>query len=95
MVKIHYREQDLQIRVVKWFRVTYPAFAKLMFHPKNEEASGRVRGAIAKAEGVTAGVADLMFLIPTQDYIGLAIELKSKNGTMRKQEKQKRLLIMT
>lgn len=86
-MKPHYREQDLQIRCVKWFRITYPAFARLMFHPKNEEAGGRTRASIAKAEGVQAGVADLMFMIPTQDYFALAIEMKDKNGRMGPQQK--------
>lgn len=83
-----YREQDLQIRCVKWFRITYPAFAFLMFHPKNEEAGGRLRATIAKAEGVQAGVADLMLLVPTQDYAYLAIEMKDKKtGRVGKNQK--------
>lgn len=87
-MKPHYREQDLQIRCVRYFRVTYPEFAYLMFHPKNEEAGGRERAVRAKKEGVQAGVADLMFMIPTQDYIGLAIEMKDKkSGRMRPQQK--------
>lgn len=83
-----YREQDLQIRCVKWFRITYPAFAHLMFHPKNEEAGGRVRAAIAKAEGVQAGVADLMLMVPTQEHSYLAIEMKDKKtGRVGKNQK--------
>lgn len=61
---MRHKEQDLQIRCVHWFRITYPAFACLMFHPKNEEAGGRARAAIAKAEGVQAGVADLILQVP-------------------------------
>ena len=88
MARIHYREQDLQIRCVKWFRITYPAFASLMFHPKNEEAGGRTRAAIAKAEGVQAGVADLILLVPSQYHHALAIEMKDKK-TGRKSKSQK------
>lgn len=84
---MRYKEQNLQIRCVHWFRITYPEFAYLMFHPKNEEAGGRERAIRAKKEGVQAGVADLMFMIPTQDYIGLAIEMKDKKGRMRPQQK--------
>lgn len=87
MARIHYREQDLQIRCVKWFRVTYPAFVCLMFHPKNEEAGGRARAAIAKAEGVQAGVADLLFLIPSKSHSFLAIEMKTKTGRQSKEQK--------
>ncbi len=84
---MRYKEQDLQIRCVRWFRVTYPAFAFLMFHPKNEEAGGRERAVRAKKEGVQAGVSDLIFLIPSQDFFALAIELKDKNGRMRPAQK--------
>lgn len=99
MTKIHYREQDTQIRCVKYFRVTYPHLAHLLFHPKNEEAGGRARAAIAKAEGVQAGVADLMLPIvsdyvqQTEDgktrrfYYGLAIEMKTKKGRQSEQQK--------
>lgn len=99
MTKIHYKEQDTQIRCVKYFRVSYPHLAHLLFHPKNEEAGGRARAAIAKAEGVQAGVADLMLpvfsaYIEKTDrgaikhyYYGLAIELKSKKGRQSEQQK--------
>jgi len=100
MTKIHYKEQDTQIRCVKYFRVTYPHLAHLLFHPKNEEAGGRARAAIAKAEGVQAGVADLMLPVPsrceykTEEGItmnvpvtGLAIEMKDKKGRQSEQQK--------
>ena len=80
MTKIHYKEQNLQIRCVRWFRISHPAFACLIYHPKNEEAGGRVRAAIAKAEGVQAGVADLILQVPSQDHHALAIEMKTKTG---------------
>lgn len=90
MAKIHHRESDLQIRVVKWFRVTYPNFAFLMFHPHNEgNAFTRQQQVIANKEGVTKGVSDLVFLIPTQDYHFLAIELK--NGTKGRQSEDQRI----
>lgn len=84
---MRYKEQDLQIRCVRWFRVTYPAFAFLMFHPKNEEAGGRERAVRAKKEGVQAGVADLMLIVPSQDYHGMCIEMKTKTGRQRPQQK--------
>ena len=100
MKKLHYREQDLQIRCVKYFRIQYPAFARLLFHPKNEEAGGRERAAIAKAEGVQAGVADLLLHVQsryeyrdTQGILtnvsvnGLAVEMKTKTG--RQSESQR------
>lgn len=101
MTKLHHKEQDLQIRCVRWFRVTYPEFARLLEHPKNEVSSGnRTEGAIAKAEGVQAGVADLILHVPSRTFMSngvpveesftyhsLAIEMKKKGGYQSKEQK--------
>lgn len=84
-------ESDLQIRCLKWFRYEYPYLAKLMFHPKNENTAGRVQGAIAKAEGVVSGVADLILSLPSTNdaitYASLAIEMKTKTGRQSDEQK--------
>lgn len=90
----------MQIRCVKWFRITYPAFARLLEHPKNEGDGDRVRGAISKAEGVQAGVADLILHLPSEPRIwkgeiqeepfkvhSLAIEMKTKTGRQSPEQK--------
>lgn len=88
MAKIHHRESDLQIRCVKWFRITYPAFAFLLEHPHNEgNGFNRMQQVIANAEGVTKGVADLILHIPTQDFFSLAIEMKTDKGKQSKEQK--------
>ena len=104
MAKYHHKESDLQIRCVKWFRVTYPAFVRLLEHPKNEGsghgAHDRQQQAIAKAEGVQAGVADLIFHCPSQmrivdqvpqeepaGFFSLAIEMKTKTGRQSPEQK--------
>lgn len=63
-MKQKHEESDLQIRCIKWFRYQFPAYARLMEHPKNEGTGDRRRGAIAKAEGVQPGVADLILHVP-------------------------------
>lgn len=100
MTKLHHKESDLQIRCVKWFRIQYPAFARLLEHPKNEGCGDRVRGAIAKAEGVQAGVADLILHVPSlcREWKGeiqeepflvhsLAVEMKTKTGSQSADQK--------
>lgn len=104
MRKIHHKESDLQIRFVKWVRVNYPEFAMLFEHPKNEgcgrSPQDRMRQAIAKAEGVQAGVADLIFHVPSvthfidgefqeepYTYHSLAFELKTKTGRQSREQK--------
>ena len=90
------REGQLQMACVKWFRMQYPAFSTLLFHPKNE-ADGATSGkkiAINAASGVVPGVPDLILALPSlrRDssdfpyYFGLGIELKygkTNNQTAR------------
>ena len=58
------REGGLQIQCVTWFRMQYPAFAKLLFHAKNESAMKSRRVAIDAAGGVVPGVPDLILALP-------------------------------
>lgn len=80
-------ESNIQIACVKWFRMRYPQYARLLFAVPNGGARDRITGAIMKAEGVVAGVADLILLLPSGDYHGLCIEMKTKTG--RQSESQK------
>lgn len=44
--------------------------------------------AIMKGEGVTAGVADLLLLVPNGEYHGLAIEMKTDVGRQNDNQKK-------
>jgi len=93
-----HKESDLQIRCISWFRYQYPAYARLIEHPKNEGCGNRRQGAIAKAEGVQAGVADLILHVPAyitgpsirhcDCYHSLALEMKTKTGKQSPVQKQ-------
>ena len=76
-----HRESDLQIRCIKWFRYQYPAYARLLYHPKNEGNGNRRQGAISKAEGVQPGVADLILHVPAlnvpKGFVGAETLVKS------------------
>lgn len=86
--KYRHRESEMQIQCVRWFRYQYPHLKMLLYHPKNEgTAGGRVQGAIAKAEGVVAGVADLILQVPAFGYHCLAIEMKTEKGRQSAQQK--------
>lgn len=97
---MRHKESDLQIRCVRYFRVTYPAYARLLEHPRNEgndsSARDRRRSIIAKKEGVMAGVADLILHLPSiyrrEDgmmiiYYSLVIEFKTKTGRQSPEQK--------
>lgn len=81
-------ESNTQIACVKWFRLRYPAYARLLFAVPNGGARSAVTGAIMKAEGVVAGVADLILLLPNGNHHGLCIEMKTKTGYQSSSQKE-------
>lgn len=81
-------ESRIQQACVRWFRLQYPRYARLLFAVPNGGARSAVTGAILKAEGVVAGVSDLILLLPRGGCHALCIEMKTKKG--RQQDSQKR-----
>ena len=63
-----------------WMWETYPELRRLCFHPNNEANLGPLVGAMNKAKGVVAGVADYIMLVPNQTSHGLCIEFKVPGG---------------
>ena len=93
--RYQHKESELQIQCVRWFAYEYPHLRMLLYHPQNEgTANGRVRGAIAKAEGVVAGVADLILQAPSEyGFSCLAIEMKTPTGRQSPEQKMFELYI--
>lgn len=81
-------EHRLQCACVQWFRIVYPTLAQNLFAVPNGGRRDRITGARLKAEGVTAGVADLILLLPNTQYHALLIEMKTTKGTQQKTQKQ-------
>lgn len=81
-------ESNLQIACVRWFRLQYPSIAPLLFSVPNGGRRDAVTGAILKAEGAVAGVADLLLLLPSGDYHGLCIEMKTEKGKQSDAQKE-------
>lgn len=70
-------ESQLQINCVAWFRLRYSSVADMLFAVGNGGKRNRVEAAIMKAEGVTAGVSDLILLVGRGGYGALCIEMKT------------------
>ncbi len=81
-------EQWIQITVVSWVQVNYPDIAKRMIHIANERKTSPYQGSILKKMGVMPGVSDLFFIIPTIEYNGLFIEIKSLKGRVSPAQKK-------
>jgi len=77
----------LQIDCVDWFRRTYPKLALLLFSVPNGGRRSAATGRILKAEGVVAGVADLVLFVAAHSYHALCIEMKTQKG--RQQDTQR------
>lgn len=80
-------EDDLQMQCVRWFRLQYPQFARLLHHSPNGGRRDAREGARFKQMGTQAGFPDLILLVASQGYHALLLELKTRTG--RQQDSQK------
>lgn len=68
-------EDKVQYEVVKWFKRTYPKYAKCLYHIPNGGRRSKSEAMKFKAIGVLAGVPDLILTLPDR-Y--MYIELKDE-----------------
>lgn len=81
-------ESELQRSCKTWFDLQYPKLSRLCFAVPNGGARNAREAAIMKGEGVTAGVADMLLLMPRHGYGCLCIEFKTKSGRQSASQKQ-------
>jgi hypothetical protein len=80
---LKYPEQQLQKQCYQWFLLQYPKQYGLLFMNLNNPRS-KINGAIMKACGLVAGVADMTYLKDGKAYF---FELKTDKG--RQSENQR------
>lgn len=82
---LNYLESAEQIAVVAWARQMAIVRSQLgfLFHVMNGGKRRQTEARRCKAEGVLAGVADLILLAPGRGYHALALEMKSADGSLR------------
>lgn len=85
---MQHKESELQRKCFQYFHIAHPKMARLFFAVPNGGYRNQREAAIMKAEGVTAGVADALLLVPRGDFHGLCIEFKTETG--RQSEYQKK-----
>lgn len=81
-------ESNLQRNCFTWFRLQYPRLRLLLFAVPNGGFRNKREAGIMKAEGVTAGVADVILLKPSGGYASLCVEFKTEDGTQRATQKE-------
>ncbi len=79
-------EHSHQCTVVEWFDLQYPQLSRLLFAVPNAARRSPRQGAWMKAEGMRAGVADLILLVPRGGFHGMVIEMKALLGTTTKEQ---------
>ncbi len=79
-------EQCALIRMAKLHEARHPAL-KLLFAVPNAGQRNKVAGGRLKAEGMKAGVCDLLLLFPAHGFHGLAVEMKSMTGYASREQK--------
>ena len=83
-------ERPHQVALIKWVRAVkdiYPVLKLLYAVPNGGDRNLRVARKL-KAEGVTAGVADLRLPAARRGYHGLYLEMKSEEGVAAKEQKE-------
>lgn len=84
---MRHEESRLQQACIQWFRLQFPDLALNIFAIGNGGFRRLSEARIMKAEGVTAGVADIQIVYPNDEYHGLFIEFKTQKG--RQQQSQR------
>lgn len=82
-------ESRLQCTCVQWFRLQHPDKRLLLFAVPNGGFRIAAEAARLYAEGVVAGVSDLLYLEPRGGYGALAIEMKTVLTGSKQSERQK------
>ncbi len=81
-------ESEIQKNCITWFRMQYPHFGKVIFAIPNGGHRNPREAAIMKAEGVTAGVADVILLVAKKGFNSLCIEFKTQKGKQTELQKE-------
>lgn len=81
-------EHRIQCACVRWFRLQYPQLNGRLFAVPNGGRRDVTTAAKLKAEGVIAGVSDLILLKSNHDYGALLIEMKTLKGRQRDSQNQ-------
>lgn len=85
---MRHNESKMQSACVRYFRYAYPQYSHMLFSVPNGVATTETQGRILKAEGMLAGVSDLLFLVARKGFHGLCIEMKDRKGIQRETQKE-------
>lgn len=79
-VQMKHVESHIQQACVRWFSLQWREYSPLLYAVPNGARTSESQARILKAEGMKAGVADLILSIPSKGYHGMFIEMKTPKG---------------
>lgn len=83
-------EEDIQKACVRWFRYAYPKWNRRLIASLNGAPlkNGAATWSRLESLGAVKGEADLFLAVPSGEYGGLFIEMKTAKGRQRKSQKE-------
>lgn len=86
---IKHEESDMQSEFFNKVFTVFPKLPrKLLFAIPNGGSRNKIEAANMKRQGVTAGVADVILLVPKKGFASLCIEFKTKTGRQSDEQKE-------
>lgn len=86
-------EHYIQCASVKWFRMAYPYLKSCLFAVPNGGKRDAITAEMLCAEGVVAGVSDLILLRRNKKYGALLIEMKTQTGRQTQAQRNWQALV--
>ena len=80
-------ESKIQQSCKKWFDMQFREYARLLIAIPNGGKRSKITASILKAEGVVSGSPDMFLFVSRGIYFGLAIEMKTEQGTQSANQK--------
>ena len=83
-----FEESKLQQSAVKWFKYTYPKYQRFLVAVSNEGQRTPKNGARMKAQGMIAGISDLILFDPESVQMPIFLECKTQKGRQSQSQKE-------
>lgn len=86
---IKHEESDMQSEFFNKVFTVFPKLPrKLLFAIPNGGSRNKIEAVNMKRQGVTAGVSDVILLVPKKGFASLCIEFKTKTGRQSEEQKE-------
>lgn len=86
---VKHEEADMQAEFFRQVKILFPKLPeKLLFAVPNGGSRHKIEASNMKRQGVKAGVADVILLVPKKGYASLCLEFKTPTGRQSDEQKE-------